>query len=154
MDKNWYTNESVRSLSFFYPDLQEDLIYIYLVYFETRTKTTAALTPGGSSEVHRKDNTRGANCQEAKLVAEFPRLMQGKDAHKEKHMPRGVPHKPPQSTSSALLTFHATLFPRHSSGGASEVHQMVAESRGKGCFCRPCLSLGGWLAAVRAESGQ
>ena len=25
MDENWYTNESVWSLSFFYPDLQEDL---------------------------------------------------------------------------------------------------------------------------------
>ena len=25
MDKNWYINESVWSLSFFYPDLQEDL---------------------------------------------------------------------------------------------------------------------------------
>ena len=25
MDKNWYTNQNVRSLSFLYPDLQEDL---------------------------------------------------------------------------------------------------------------------------------
>ena len=25
MDENWYTNESVWSLSFFYPDPQEDL---------------------------------------------------------------------------------------------------------------------------------
>ena len=25
MDENWYTNESVWSLSFFYPDLQGDL---------------------------------------------------------------------------------------------------------------------------------
>ena len=31
MDKNWYTNESVWSLSTFYPDLLEDLKYMNVV---------------------------------------------------------------------------------------------------------------------------
>ena len=43
INDNWYTNESVWSLSFFCPDLQEDLtkkkeakvIYLFTTYFHT-----------------------------------------------------------------------------------------------------------------------